>query len=270
MAKLTDREIKNAELTILKQFAEFCEDKSLRYSLAYGTLIGAVRHKGFIPWDDDIDVIMPRPDYDEFITLVSEGAFPSSLVVSSTELDGAPQPFAKVVNPQIKVVSGRDREDIDERLWIDVFPIDGLPSSNIKCCFIFFLAKVFGQLSVISLLDHKYDHPGYLKIAIVLLSPISRIVPFEKWSSRVLHWLNRRITFGSSDYAGLIGWGSGVRERFPVEYFTDLTTASFEGSTFNIPRHYDEMLRSIYGDDYMQLPPEEKRVTHALSAWTID
>ena len=145
--QLSQDEIKDGEVSILRAFHEFCENNHLVYSLAYGTLIGAVRHKGFIPWDDDIDVVMPRPDYERFIGLAVSGVFPEGCRVQATEVDGFIQSFAKVIDPSISVKSGRNRSETKEWLWIDVFPIDGLPEQK-KQAFFYFKAKVYGALSV--------------------------------------------------------------------------------------------------------------------------
>ena len=118
MKKITPEEIKKIQLDLLIQFAEFCKKNNLYYCLAYGTLLGAIRHKGFIPWDDDIDVIMPRPDYEKFCKLVAEKKIATSLQNNST------YPFVKIIDTRT-LVRERFAQKEEVGIWIDVFVLDG-------------------------------------------------------------------------------------------------------------------------------------------------
>ena len=257
--------VKHEELKILVEFHDFCEKYNLCYSLSYGTLIGAVRHKGFIPWDDDIDVVMPRKDYDKFLGLVQSGRFSPWLRVQATEIDGYLPSFAKVINPMISVRTERDRPSVPEWLWIDVFPIDGISDSNLKATIMFYEVKLLDLICIVSRLNFHYPHPISMKILMAMFFPISLVLPIEKWASERLHKLSRKYVIGETKRAGQIGWGFGLREAFPNSYFTDVMDAEFEGHQFKIPTHYDEMLTQLYGD-YMIIPPADKQVSHQLTA----
>lgn len=267
---LSQDEIKKAEVDILLMMDEFCRLHKLRYILAYGTLLGAVRHRGFIPWDDDIDIAMPRSDYDKFITLALNGNTPAGCCVQATQLDGFSQSFAKVINPRVRVESGRNNGSVKEWLWIDVFPVDGLPESAKARKRLYFKAKVLGTLSIVSQLNPEYRSTFLMRAATVVFSPLAKRTNLSQWASMALDKLARRYQFGSTSFAGLIGWGFGEREAFPTSYFTDITRLSFEGHFFSAPSKYDDMLKSWYGPDYMQLPPEDKRVTHELVAQVVN
>lgn len=265
--QLSQDEIKDGEVSILRAFHEFCENNHLVYSLAYGTLIGAVRHKGFIPWDDDIDVVMPRPDYDRFIQLAVSDVFPKGCRVQATEVDGFIQSFAKVIDPTISVKSGRNRSETEEWLWIDVFPVDGLPEQKKERSSLFFKAKVYGALSVADQLDPSYKSTFAMQLVASVFGPIARHSSLGSWAATKLKKLSISYPFGMTEKAGVIGWGFGQSEVFPTSWFTDRILLPFEGHRFYCPRHYDAMLSSQYGD-YMTLPPEDKRVTHVLTAFT--
>lgn len=125
MRQLTLREIQLEELKLLSYFDEFCNINRLKYSLVYGTLIGAARHKGFIPWDDDIDVAMPRPDYEKLLSLRSSfnsGAIELIADKLNHSLDAT---YAAVINRDIPCKNTYSMTKRSQYLWIDVFPVDG-------------------------------------------------------------------------------------------------------------------------------------------------
>lgn len=125
--RLVAEEIKKIEVEILSDIVSFCQRNQLRVYLSGGTLLGAIRHHGFIPWDDDIDVCMPRMDYEKFIrSFQSEKEY---IQVQSLLTPNFSAPFAKVVDLRTSIKSEFSNRDIDQHLWVDVFPVDGLPES---------------------------------------------------------------------------------------------------------------------------------------------
>ena len=122
MKKLTDKEVKQIELDILEYVHNFCEENGLKYIMNYGTLIGAVRHKGFIPWDDDIDISMPRADYEKLIA-----SFPKNgrykILDHRTSKDYFNN-FVKVIDTNTKIVDNRNDKTYESGLFIDIFPMD--------------------------------------------------------------------------------------------------------------------------------------------------
>ena len=266
---LTNDDIKSIELEILVAFSDFCDRNQLNYSLAYGTLLGAARHKGFIPWDDDIDVVMPRPDYQKFIELAKAELFSQKFKVISTDTTGYLPTFAKVVDPTAIVKSGRNARSYEENVWIDVFPIDGIPSNPNKVRLLYLRSKVLTTLCVASKLNWRYKSTPLMQIAIFFSSPLAKLFPIEKWASRQLFKLSTRLPYADSDTVGLIGWGGGPQEAMSREWLEDRIDLQFENHSFKAPREYPKILSQMYGRNYMELPPIEMRVTHQLEGYRL-
>lgn len=271
MKQLTLEEIKQEETALLEWFHSFCIANDLVYSIAYGTLLGAVRHQGFIPWDDDIDVVMPRQDYDKFISLAQSTELPGNIGVQSTEIDGFVQPFAKVINKSIEVKSGRNTGSNKEWLWIDIFPVDGAPRSKTAQKILFFKAKVLGTLCVVDQLNPHYgDTTLTMRAAAAILGPFARKFNIPSFASKRLASLSRSTPFQQNAPAAVVAWGTGICEVFPSDYFIKTNKITFEKRQFNAPLHASEMLSQLYGPNYMELPPMKDRVSHELQAYITD
>lgn len=144
MRLLSSDEVKKHELMILLDVQDFCEKNNICFYISGGTLLGAIRHHGFIPWDDDIDICMPRPDYELFLQTYKSA---HGYIPMANTLGNWVNPFAKVIDPNTKVVSCIS--DNEPGLWIDVFPVDGLPDNfadaknymiNVEFTAVYFLA----------------------------------------------------------------------------------------------------------------------------------
>ena len=122
-------DIQRVSLDVLKKIAEVCEREGFRYTLAYGTLIGAIRHKGFIPWDDDIDIQMPRPDYEKFITYMVEHPVENLKVFNHKFVKNYPLGISRIADMRYKIEEKIIDEHCDMGIFVDVYPIDGLANS---------------------------------------------------------------------------------------------------------------------------------------------
>ena len=252
MKKITVDEQKAIQLSVLKDIADYCEKKHLRYFLAYGTLIGAIRHNGFIPWDDDIDIAMPRPDYDEFMkSFNQEYNYSKVLEMSISNTYGIP--FAKAYDNRTWVNELHYKQE-DYGVFVDIFPIDGVVG-----------VEQYKQMDRMNKLLHtkkaNFTRRSLYKnirnlIGKIILLPFS-VHDILKRMDRIA----RLYPFGTTPKAGLISVPYGVREIVNTSVFEKTTFHEFEGSQFRIPIGYDEWLNSLYGD-YMQLPPEENRIPH--------
>ena len=252
-------ELKSIELGILQDVADFCDECEITYFLAYGTLIGAIRHKGFIPWDDDIDIAMPRPDYDKFIRLFNERESKFKVVAMENNKKYGLS-FAKVHDTRTALYETQYKQDV-YGVYIDVFPIDGVKDKK----------QIF-QLRKINLMLHtkkaNFTQRKFSKKIINFFGKIL-LLPFSiHCIVKVIDIMARKYPFGSTPMAGSIcDTVAGERAMIDTSVFEGFLMQEFEGRKYKIPIGYDKWLRRIYGD-YMQLPPIEKRVTHhVFKAW---
>ncbi len=243
-------ECKKQILGILINIASFCEKNDIKYSLAYGTLIGAIRHKGFIPWDDDIDIIMRRDEYDRFISLYHDDYY------NLIKEDNVPNHLhARVSDPSLRLEftnSLRANKIYKGGVWVDVFPIDKVPEDDNRYWKI--KKKVKKQFEMICVAEVK----GYnmiQNIAHLFLSPFKRFL-INRSQKEIKKYNNTN----STKAAALCVW----HKNFPPflwSYLDEYVDVEFEGHSFKSIKEYDAFLRSVYGN-YMQFPPENQRVAH--------
>ncbi len=264
--ELTVQEIHKNTLKILEKIIEICEENDIGYFLAYGSLIGAIRHKGFIPWDDDLDIMMLRPEYDKFLKYCYEHGkelYPFKLLTRDS-CENYPYNIARFNDMNYRVVYNNIRL-YDSGLFIDIYPLDGAGN---------------GSKDEIK---KKYQKRKSLLFSFAGLSIDDHYEPSEKnkwWRSGIKYlgrlyakirgadyWLDKLLEFGQifpfeeSKYIANMVW-SPFFDIFEKSDFAEYMYAEFEGISVRIPKKYDKILKNIYGD-YMQLPPEEKRVmTH--------
>lgn len=250
-------EIKKIELDILIYIRRLCEENNLRYYLAYGTLLGAIRHKGFIPWDDDVDIYMPRDDYERFILLCKKKKEGNYDVMSCDYDKEYYYEFAKVVDKRTKLQEYGIKPVEDLGVYVDIFPLDGLPRKykwHIKRLWI--LVKL-RALSV------------YLKIPVknaLYRSVLQLICKFLRKmdSVRLARFINKiaqKYNYDSSHYVACAVSSAGIAGVFEKKVFEKKVKVAFENELFNAPGDWEVYLHKSYGD-FMQLPPPEKQITH--------
>lgn len=260
---LTGDEIKKRELAILLAFQEFCQNYRLRFYLAGGTLLGAIRHHGFIPWDDDIDVCMPRNDYEKLLKIYpKEGQY----LLRAPALGNLSQPFAKLVdrNTEVKIEYSEDSDD--NHLWIDIFPVDGLPDSLSTVRAIYKKCNFYREiywLTDAKLGKGKTEFHKYMKY---VLKPLANIYGKNR-CVRKLEEIAKRYPYDNYNHVGAVTWGLyGEGERMNKDEFENMVKVEFEGYQFPAFSCWDSYLHGIYGD-YMQLPPISKRKTHNMTVY---
>lgn len=255
-------EIKKIETDILDEVVAFCNQNGLRYFLAYGTLLGAVRHKGFIPWDDDIDIHMPRPDYEKFIRTYNKQNN-DSIVIAPENDTKYRLPFAKVYRKGT-IVKEFSFKPNTFGVFIDIFPLDGFVSNE--------QAHRCGQMrrymhvknSVIKS-DMRISRKIRLCITKLILLPFSLGYMIRKIKSIATQQAYDNSEQVFSSYSRL-----AAKEIFPRAIFDSHKTIVFEGKEYRAPLDCNLYLRNLYGN-YMALPPKEKRIsTHNSKAWYID
>ena len=269
MKELDKTEVRKIQLDLLDEFVSVCEKNGLYYTLAGGTLLGAVRHKGFIPWDDDIDVMMPRTDFNRLLLLDDKN---KDLWQKQTQLLNWKKgdyryPYIKIARTNTLVIEKYSDDSEKKRVWIDIFPLDGVVDDKQKQIKLFrkelFLRKIFLMKNA-RLGEGK---TGEKKVAKYLIKPILYVVP-DKWCCKQMDRLAQ--TYDYEDNAVIAGviWGYGIQECMDKEKYLKSTKIAFENKKYNAPSNYKEYLTNLYSD-YMKLPPEEDRVCHDYKAYLI-
>ena len=255
MVELTNEqllELQKTELNILREFIEVCNKLDLRYYVMEGTLLGAVRHGGFIPWDDDIDVGLPRKDYEIFLEKGAELLSPDLFIQSRKTDPEFPSPFAKIRNSKTTYVETlMDHLNIHHGVFIDVYALDYFPEDKLQKTW-FNIRKVFFQKRISAHIrrDEEQNFRRNLTDAIIkLIFPNAEKV-FEK----------REHMMKSIPPSNLMCYYSG-RAVVPESWYGEGTELSFEGMTVIAPREYDRWLTMAYGD-YMKLPPPDEQIGH--------
>lgn len=268
MGYLTPAELKDGLLRILLAFDEFAQTNAIRYSLGAGTLLGAVRHQGFIPWDDDIDIYVPRPDYDRIVSKARDGFPTGSIKFTGFEIDGSLEPFIKMIDTSVRVEDPSTKASIDCFLWMDIFPLDGLP--NDPSCAKRLTRRSKCLIKLICLGAYKLDisrGAAMMRIARTLCTLIVRVLKLDVKARLKLLRMARSIPYDEADRVANIAWNVyGVKEAIKREAFEDTITVMFEGRAFPATASYDTWLKGMYGN-YLELPPEGERKTHGLKAW---
>lgn len=256
--------VKQRLLTMLKALDEVCEKHGIRYYLSGGTLLGAVRHKGFIPWDDDIDVNIPRPDCEALQKLTS-GKIGDFLLVRPNADSAYPSNYWRLYDISIVIENSLKkaaRKPVYHPLFMDIFPIEGLPEDAEKTKLHYqkmqFSKKMFGCINAPFWTGKTFPS----KIAHEFMRPVARLVGKEYWFRRIQD-VAESIPFGSTEYIGVMMTNiHHEEERVRMDDFLPVIKVEFERNLFNAPKGYDIYLRQLYGDDYMQLPPVEARQSH--------
>ena len=258
------RDLQLAELEILKEFIRICKELNLKYFLDSGTLLGCIRHGGFIPWDDDIDVNMPREDYEMFLEK-GQALLKDKYFLQNYKTDKEfTQPFAKIRNSETTFIESPVKNlNINHGIYIDIFPYDGYkPEKKIRN---FINSKKYTMYNI--QISKKYAiQKKEENIKTKVLYFISNLFYGRRTTTKLLNKkekIAKKHKYEENEYVCTYCYPGTPPERNYMlkEYFGNGTIKMFEGIEVTVPENYDAFLKRLYGD-YMKLPPEEKRVSH--------
>ena len=259
MISISFEENRKIQTEILLEFASFCKKNNLTYYLAYGTLLGAVRHKGFIPWDDDIDVWMPRGDYKKFIDLYRKSKENSHYKLSIPGEKISKHSFLKMYDSNtVKIEDGVYYKNDYLGIDIDIWPLDGQPEDE-QYYFKWYKKLKFQYLLFFaSISSLKYGNlKRKLKVLLLKIIAGNRRKILDKTEK-----MHTTFPFNECKKIGcIISYFNVKKDRYLKSWFDKTILLDFEGHKLCAPAEYDKILTQRYGD-YMQLPPEHQRVTH--------
>lgn len=258
--ELTLKQQQEISLDILKDVAFFCEKNNITYFLACGTLLGAVRHKGFIPWDDDIDIMMPRSDYEKFLK-----NYKSSKYILCKPNEGRYY-YAKVYDKN----TIKYEDDMDYKKYkplgidIDIFPLDGMVNDDKV------LQKIYKKECILETLLRLSRQPIFNRKNPI--KAINRIIPRIIGSKNLVKLIEKNAQtydYDTSNYVVRMRWSpNGFTGILPKSVF-EKKYMKFEDKDFCVPKGYDIWLKNFFGNNYMELPPKDKRKPHKCNCYLI-
>ncbi len=256
MREISLEESKRIQLNILKSIDSFCRKNGINYSLAGGTLIGAVRHKGFIPWDDDIDLMMLRKDYDRFVSVYKDDYY---LLLSHRLKKDWPYLYSSVVDPNTEVFYAGEKKS-NRGVWVSIFPIDRIPDDDKSYHeMIHDVQKISGT---VIRLKESYWTPNtnvFYNVAKAICRVLLLPFHFSFWCRKMEEIITSCNGTETKRYSSSSEWTFNTIFCFSADSFDSYVDLDFEDMKCMSCAGFDDYLRGQYGD-YMKLPPEEERV----------
>ena len=253
--KLDIDEIKEAELGVMDYIHNICKEKGINYSLAYGSLLGAVRHKGFIPWDDDLDIALKRDEYDKLYQAILEDNNSIYKVVSWENDSRYPYPFYRVYDSRTVYENNYIQNDIELGICVDVFPFDDYKDVNKEITKL----DMYRRLSVYTLYGIRNKEAGIKNIVRYLMLVAFRLTRVKTWNKKLNDCSKASV---DGEYIDYLMESKKYSTKLDAKALDEVVECKFEDRIYNIPKDYDHILTTIYGSDYMEIPPLEKRIQH--------
>ena len=257
-------ELRQIQVDMLKEIDKYCKMHKLKYSLAFGSLLGAVRHKGYIPWDDDLDIMLLRKDYDQFVKGFRHKYY------SVIEPYGNQEyflPFAKV-NDTRTVIREESNVKNSYVVYVDVFPVDNAPDDFSE--FKTFMAKKnrLNKQHILKIVKFKWNRNPLKNIVLILAQIVLAFKSLNTISKEMENLSAKYSSLANCKLRGIIVPNDNrLKELLPATIFESYTELPFEGFNAMVIEKYDEYLTASYGN-YMQLPPKNKQVSHhRFTAW---
>ena len=253
--KLDIDEIKEVELGVMDYIHNICREKGINYSLAYGSLLGAVRHRGFIPWDDDLDIALKRDQYDKLYQAILEDNNSIYKVVSWGNDSRYPYPFYRVYDSRTVYENNYIQNDIELGICVDVFPFDDYKDVNKEITKL----DMYRRLSVYTLYGIRNKEAGIKNIVRYLMLVAFRLTRVKTWNKKLNDCSKVPV---NSEYIDYLMESKKYSTKIDAKALDQVVEFKFEDRVYNIPTDYDHILTTIYGADYMEIPPIEKRIQH--------
>ena len=253
--KLDIDEIKEVELGVMDYIHNICKEKRINYSLAYGSLLGAVRHKGFIPWDDDLDISLKRDQYDQLYQAILEDNNSIYKVVSWENDSRYPYPFYRVYDSRTVYENNYIQKDIELGICVDVFPFDDYKDVNKEITKL----DMYRRLSVYTLYGIRNKEAGIKNIVRYLMLVAFRLTRVKTWNKKLNDCSKAPV---DGEYIDYLMESKKYSTKLDAKALDEVVECKFEDRVYNIPKDYDHILTTIYGSDYMEIPPLEKRIQH--------
>lgn len=253
--KLDIDEIKEVELGVMDYIHNICKEKGINYSLAYGSLLGAVRHKGFIPWDDDLDIALKRDEYDKLYQAILEDNNSIYKVVSWENDSRYPYPFYRVYDSRTVYENNYIQNDIELGICVDVFPFDDYKDVNKEITKL----DMYRRLSVYTLYGIRNKEAGIKNIIRYLMLVAFRLTRVKTWNKKLNDSSKVPV---NSEYIDYLMESKKYSTKIDAKALDEVVECKFEDRLYNIPKDYDHILTTIYGSDYVEIPPLEKRIQH--------
>lgn len=267
---LSLEEMQQVYLELLGEFDTLCRQHGLRYDLAGGSLLGAVRHGGFIPWDNDIDVCMPRPDYERMLQLRMENRLHMDAMrdLIMDRNDTFARHFGRYIRMDVRRVTDMAEESDCPFIGMDIFPVDGLPKGKLAFRWQCFQVRQLRRFLLTSVEKSGTSRRGALAAKIKdLYRPIlKKIGPYR--IARKLDKVCSKVPFDKAEFVGAVSGMYGQKERWRKADMLPQTRLKFEDLEACAFQNYHIYLGNLYGD-YMRLPPEEKRIPHCDSGYRV-
>ncbi|MGN1300447.1 MAG: phosphorylcholine transferase LicD [Clostridia bacterium] len=255
MRKINLEEIHHIELDIMLDIDRVCRNNNLKYTIIGGTMIGAVRHKGFIPWDDDIDIAMPRGDYLKFIDLYEKNKNNQYSIFEHSINSEYYYPLIKISDNRTALIEKNYKPINNLGVNLDVFPIDKVNSKRMK--------EKLRKLSFY----HKGLSKCFTNQEKVTPNKIKRIIKAIIFNKDINYYLKmieniaQEDNDSECDLAGVLVNATGEKDLFPIDFFDEFTNIEFENNKLMVINKYKEFLEHRFGD-YMKIPPKEQRIAH--------
>ena len=261
---LTDDEQKTVRFEILKYIDRICRENGIHYSLTGGTLLGAVRHHGFIPWDDDIDIFLTRPEYDRLDAVLSTD---STYFWLTDQVDSRFHfNFGRLIDQSTVVLETQVEQDEGYGVFVDICVVDGLPGNALKrFLFVSYMRFLYHARS-----SATYDVKAYVpknrvkRILKSIFQKYTRHKGMQYWHTKIARYISK-YPFDCSQWVGNITSQYGRKEIMHHSSFEQYIEMEFENAAFQVIAGWEEYLKNIYGD-YMRLPPKEQQVGHHMGS----